>query len=1051
MVHSMGCCVTPVSALRQRRILGAAFVLWLVAGLEITPAAEQVEADHAEKRAKGLAIFQKDVRKVLIQHCLKCHGGDETESEFDITDRDRLLKGGLKGPAIVSGKSKDSLLYKLITHQKKPHMPAEADRLPDAVIARIAEWIDLGAPFDASLTATPDGTAAWTRKVVDDKARQHWAFQPLRRVEPPVVKSEAWCRTPIDRFILAKQESAGIQPNAPASKSQLIRRAYFDLIGLPPSPADVEAFLNDSSPAAFDKVLDKLLANPAYGERWGRHWLDLSRFGESHGFEHDTDRPTAYHFRDFVIKALNMDLPYDTFVKWQIAGDEYEPNNHLAMMATGYLAAGVHSTQITANEVEKHRYDEMDDMLATIGTSMLGLTFGCARCHDHKFDPIPQADYYRLLTAFTTTVRSEPELDTEPAAYAKAKIAFDAEHTPFVAAVQKYEADQLPAKFDAWEQTRRTNPSTALPQWILAEPTKLTSAGGATFAKQPDGSYLVGGNKANNDTYTFVVETNLKGITAIRLEALSDPSLVKGGPGRADNGNFALSELTVAVAPKSDRAAEKPIKLKNARATFEQKGLPVAAVIDDNPTSAWAVDPEFGKNHAAAFDTSEPVGTDGGSVLTFTLRFNNNVKHAIGRPRLSLTTASVPLELQGSSIPQAIQLALNSPIDKRSADQTAALLKWFAPLDAGWKKLNDEAQAHAAKTPKPNLVKAMISSEGVPAVRLHTQGGDFLPETHFLRRGDPTQKEGVAAQGFLQVLMPAAGAEKRWQSPPPTDRKTSFRRTALAEWLTDVDHGAGKLLARVIVNRLWQHQLGTGLVATPSDFGTRGEKPVHAELLDWLATALIRNGWRLKPIQKLIMTSAVYQESSGWSEASANVDRDNKLIWRRPTSRLESEVIRDSILSVTGALDATMFGPGTLDESSRRRSIYFTVKRSKLIPMMQVFDAPDALQGLAERAETTIAPQALMLLNNPHIRQHARNFAKRLADMPSAAPDVTIRAAYLTALGRPPSADEAADSVTFLTQQTTSYSTAGKPDARDLALADFCQALLCLNEFVYVE
>jgi cytochrome c553 len=1048
----------PPTVLPRFGTVAAVGCLTCVLGWHVTVAADdapkaktEVEADHAAKRAKGLAIFQKDVRQVLIQHCLRCHGGDETESEFDITDRDRLLKGGLKGAAVVSGKSRESLLFKLISHQKKPHMPAEADKLPDAVIARIAEWIDLGAPFDASLTATPDGTAAWTRKVVSDDVRQHWAYQPLRRVDPPAVKNQTWCRTPIDRFILAKQEAAGIQPNPPATKIQLLRRAYFDLIGLPPSPADVEASLNDSSPDAFDKVLDKLLANPAYGERWARHWLDLSRFGESHGFEHDYDRPTAFHFRDFVIKALNMDLPYDQFVKWQLAGDEYEPQNHLAMMATGYLAAGVHSTQITANEVEKHRYDEMDDMLATIGTSMLGLTFGCARCHDHKFDAIPQADYYRMLTTFTTTVRSELDLDTDPAGYAKAKAAFDAEHAPFVAALQKYEAEQLPGQFKTWDETRRTNPSLAVPQWILAEPAKLTSAGGATFAKQPDGSYLVSGKNVNNDTYTFVVETELKGITAIRLEALSDPSLAKGGPGRADNGNFALSDLTVTSAPKSDPSAAKPVKLKNARATFEQKGLPVAAVIDDNPQSAWAVDPEFGKNHAAAFDLAEPVGTNGPTVLTFTLKFNNNTKHAIGRPRLSLTTSPVPLELQGPSTPQAIQLALDLPADKRSAEQTASLLKWFGPLDAGWTKLNDELQAHAAKAPKPALAKALISSEGTPAVRLHTQGGDFLNETHFLRRGDTSMKEGVAAQGFLQVLMPGPDAEKRWQLPPPTGSKTSFRRTALAEWLTDVDRGAGKLLARVIVNRLWQHHLGTGLVATPSDFGVRGEKPTHPELLDWLATELIRSGWRLKPLHKLILTSAVVQQSSGWSEANAAVDRDNKLIWRLPSSRLEAEVIRDSILSVTGTLDATMFGPGTLDEASRRRSIYFTVKRSKLIPMMTVFDAPDALSGLPERAETTIAPQALMLLNNPQIRQHSGNFAKRIAGTASDSLDVTIRSAYLTALGRPPSADEAADSVAFVTQQIASYSTAGKPDARELALTDFCQALLCLNEFVYVE
>src|SRR5262245_14653870 len=292
----------------------------------------------------------------------------------------------------------------------------------------------------------------WTETVVAPEARQFWAFQPLRRHAPPVVKETGLSRTPIDRFVLEKLEAKGLSPNPPADKIQLIRRAYFDLAGLPPPPSAVIAFLNDGSADAWSNLLDRLLASPQYGERWARHWLDISRFAESHGFEHDSDRPTAYLFRDFVIRALNEDIPYDTFVKWQIAGDEFEPDNNLALMATGFLAAGVHSTQITKNEVERHRYDEMDDMLATTGSAMLGLSIGCARCHDHKFDPIPQGDYYRLLSTFTTTVRSELELNLDPAGYKNAKAAFDAEHAPFGAALQKFEAEQLPGRLAAWEK-----------------------------------------------------------------------------------------------------------------------------------------------------------------------------------------------------------------------------------------------------------------------------------------------------------------------------------------------------------------------------------------------------------------------------------------------------------------------------------------------------------------------------------------------------------------------------------------------------------------------
>ncbi len=345
-----------------------------------------VDKDHAVKMARGLDLFKKHVRPILVSQCLECHGGKKTQGELDITDRDRLLKGGERGPAFISGDSKKSLLYLLITHQKKSFMPYEKKKLSAEAIQHVAAWIDNGAPYDSPLVERKD-SKAWITKVLDAESRKHWAYQPLLKAEPPKVQQEAWIHTPVDRFILSKLEAKGIKPNEPAQKRQLIRRAYFDLAGLPPSPDEVDAFVKDTSPDAFARLIDQLLASPHYGERWARHWLDLVRFAESHGFEHDYDRPTAYHYRDFVIQALNEGLPYDTFVKWQLAGDEIAPTNNLALKATGFLAAGVHSTQITKNEVEKHRYDELDDILGTTGTSMLGLTFGCAlprpqvRCH----------------------------------------------------------------------------------------------------------------------------------------------------------------------------------------------------------------------------------------------------------------------------------------------------------------------------------------------------------------------------------------------------------------------------------------------------------------------------------------------------------------------------------------------------------------------------------------------------------------------------------------------------------------------------------------------
>jgi hypothetical protein len=393
--------------------------------------------------------------------------------------------------------------------------------------------------------------------------------------------------------------------------------------------------------------------------------------------------------------------------------------------------------------------------------------------------------------------------------------------------------------------------------------------------------------------------------------------------------------------------------------------------------------------------------------------------------------------------PEAVRAALALPAEKRTPDQAAAVLKWYAPQDAEYAKLQKTERDHAAKGPKPNKVKALASSEGLPPIRLHSQGADFLNETHFLRRGDPGQKAGVAHVSFLQALMPGAEAQTKWVKPAPPGSRLSYRRTAFADWLTDTQAGAGNLLARVIVNRLWQQHFGRGIVATVSDFGTRGEPPTHPELLDYLAGELIRNGWKLKPIHKLIVTSAAYRQSSASDPARAKADPDNKLVWRQPVRRLQAEVIRDSILFVGGRLNTTMYGPGTLSEESPRRSIYFTVKRSKLIPSLVVFDAPDGTVGVGDRPSTTVAPQSLHLMNNAHVRAAAYGLAKRATNDGKASDAEAVTRAYQTALCRAPTKEEMADALDFLKAQGQA--------ARDTAMADLCQVLFCLNEFLYVE
>lgn len=1014
-----------------------------------------VAPDHAARRTHGLTLFKTQVRSILKEHCVSCHGEHEVQGKLDLTTQDGLLKGGERGPAVVIGRGDKSLLTRLVSHQHEPIMPKDAEKLTPAQIALIVEWIDSGAPYDEPLIVRNEETLHWTERKVAAAAKDFWSFRPLNRSKPPeAIDAQGWGTSPIDRFILAKLDEVNLVPNDKVGKETLVRRVSFDLTGLPPTPDELQEFLADSRPDAYERLVDRLLANPHYGERWGRRWLDLARFAESHGFEHDYDRTTAFHYRDFVVQALNAGMPYDQFVRWQIAGDEIAPDDRLAMMATGFLAAGVHSTQITKNEVEKHRYDEMDDMLGTIGTSMLGLTIGCARCHDHKFDAIPQADYYRLLSTFTKTIRSEVELDFDPAGYQRARTEFDIERAPFEKAVQDYETKTLPERFIHWQRTESdTVTGTA---WLVPIGIKFQSEGNAIFNPQDDASWLVTGPNPANDRWTITFDTNLKGIRSIRLEALADPSLAQSGPGRAANGNFGLSDFKVVAAPLAGSAdtvqGSVPIRLTSAKATFEQNGLPVAAAIDENPGSSWAVDPEFAKDHAAVFATTESFGFEGGTRVTVTLKFNSNVQHSIGRPRLTISTRSDLPATTGGALGELIRTLIKQPFAELGEEQKAQVLNWYKTRDPGWKTVDARRAEHAGLAPKPRLQKVLVASEGLPPVTLHTQAeAEFLNETHFLRRGEPNNKESVASQGFLQVLMANPDAPQLFQSQVPAGSRTSFQRASLTNWLVDREAGAGNLFARVISNRLWQHHLGRGIVATPSDFGTRGDRPTHPELLDWLARELVRHQWELKPIHRAILTSSVYQQGCDTDEVRASIDRGNERLWHRPRRRLEAEVIRDALLFASDLLDDRMYGPGRLDEGHRRRSLYFMIKRSQLMPAMTVFDAPDGTTPIADRSETTIAPQALLLMNNPLAREASREFAKRLTGQTDTTLDRSVRLGYSIALSRQPTAEELTSSIQFIQRQAESYGRTESVEGTMQAFKDFCQILFCLNEFVYLD
>ncbi|HUG92287.1 MAG TPA: DUF1553 domain-containing protein, partial [Planctomycetaceae bacterium] len=713
------------------------------------------------------------------------------------------------------------------------------------------------------------------------------------------------------------------------------------------------------------------------------------------------------------------------------------------------------------------RQDELDEVVETVGAAFLGLTVGCARCHDHKFDPIPQADYYRFLSTFTTTVRSNIELDLNPGETRRRQSEWEREHKPLAEALAAFERDQLPRRFVKWldeaEQLEGAWRKTI--DWVVLQPEKIESAGGATFKPLDDGSFLVEGNNPDHDTFTITGRFSHRIVRALRVEALSDPSLPQGGPGRAANGNFGLSEVSVSVlppaptpcTPENRDAPPRPVPLVNPRATFEQNdgNLAVAAAIDGNPQTGWAVDPQFGKDHAAVFEIRKADADSWSEPWIIRLQFAVNKQHAIGRLRVSVSLRESP-PLDGRTLPQKVAMALDQIEGHGSAQilepaEHQTLLDWYKRQDSEWVQLNEPLQQSLTNKPQPTLTQVMVASEGFTPIRHHTQGADFFERTHFLKRGDCDQKDGVADPGFLQVAMRHPEGTGRWREEPPEGWRTSYRRRSLANWITDTQHGPGHLLARVIVNRLWHHHFGRGLIATPNDFGTQGERPSHPELLDWLAVKLIESGWRLKPIHKLIMTSAAYRQSAEFDAAKSKADPLNTLVWRYAPRRLEAEIIRDAMLAASGTLDPAMYGPGTLDEGHTRRSIYFMIKRSKLVPMLVIFDTPEPLVSVGQRPATTIAPQALLFLNNEHVRAWTKRFAARLAPAAERSLEDAVTEGYRIAVARRPTEGELHETVAFLERQQASYASAGQTDARELALADFCQVLVSLNEFIYVD
>jgi Protein of unknown function (DUF1553)/Protein of unknown function (DUF1549)/Planctomycete cytochrome C len=986
-----------------------------------------------------VAFFEQKIRPVLLSACYECHSAEakakgKLKGGLFLDTRAALLTGGDEGPALVPGKPDDSLLIKALRWAREDlHMPPKK-KLPPEVIADFEKWIAMGAPDPRT------GEVAKARREISiPQGRDYWAFRPLKPVPVPTVKNATWAKTPVDRFILAQQEKAGVTPSRPIGREQLLRRVTFDLTGLPPKPEEVAAFAADTSPQALASVVNAALAKSAYGERWGRHWLDIVRFAESGGYEFDGFRPGAYHYRDWVIRALNDGMPYDQFIRWQLAGDKLRPDSVEGASATGFLVAGPYPGQITAKTIERIRYDQLDDMVSTIGSGFLGLTLGCVRCHEHKYDPIPQADYYGIAAALARTVHGELKIDRQHEETQRKLAAHKLAGEPLLAALKRFESDEFPARFAKFLATEAASPTNSAP-WQMCDVTSATATSAALVIAR-DSSVRYVGNKAKDDTYTVKAVTYQRGLRAFRLDALADDASPAKGPGLSENGNFVLSELKVTARPLDPKSKAKPVtaKLKGTAATFEQKNYPLAAVTDNKRGSGWAVAPEFGKDHAAIFQIEgEPLGFEGGTELEFQLVFKGFF--GLGKLRLGFSNGESPATLADAQVEQAVRelhLTLAATGGTLNATNQTALFRWFTRFDAEAERLQAAVRDHDAKTPKPDLV-AVYSTKA---------GGQ---DVHLLRRGEVDSKVSKANPNYLQVLNTAAEGEKRWLPKPEADA-----RVALGDWLTDAEHGAGSLLARVMVNRLWHHHFGRGLVATPNDFGVQGKPPTHPELLDWLAGEFVRGGWQLKPLHQLITASAVYQQGAELKPANLKADPENKLWWHRPARRLEAEAIRDALLSVGGKLEDKLYGPSETNYESPRRSVYLRVKRSELIPFLTLFDAPEPAASVGERGATTLPTQALAMMNSTFVRDIADRLTKRVLK-PDMEPATAITEASRIALGRAPTATELARLVKFFEQQRELL---GPPatDAKaaaaqtNRALTETSLVLLCMNEFIYVD
>jgi hypothetical protein len=944
--------------------------------------------------AKDSTQFAAQVRPILAARCYSCHGPNIQQNGLRLDSLQTILKGSDSGKIVVPGHSQNSRLISRLLAQERPMMPYGGPQLPPNEIATIRNWIDAGAPG-------PDSTTP----LAAVKAPRHWSYIKPVRPALPEVKNAAWCRNPIDHFILARLEHERLKPAPPASKNTLLRRVYLDLTGLPPSPQEVAAFVADQSPDAYEKVVDRLLASPHYGERWARPWLDLARYADSNGYEKDRRR-TAWEYRDWVSRALNQDMPFREFTIEQIAGDMLPNPTKDQLIATGFNRNSM-INQEGGIDIDEYYWYSLVDRVSTTASVWLGSTLACAECHNHKFDPFTQKDYYRFL-AFFGNIKHQPaedsggrwmdegELELPTPEQAERSNEIRARMAKLESALDT-QTPELDRAQKSWEAAVAASES----QWAALEPGRYESAGGATLKLLGDGSILATGKNPQADTYTIAARSKLSSITAIRLEALPDETLPQGGPGRDSEGNFFLSDFDIQIAGK-------PVVWKSARADESQKGYSVENLTKKKPgvLSGWAIDMDDKKplRRQAVFIPRDTLTVPAGSVLTITMK--HQMRHSsrnLGRFRISVTAAADPELIV--EMPARLR-----PMLPEQKESLAAAYREVAPsLDSARKQMADL---------RMELRKLGIAS----AMTLSEAGGFARPSTNIRERGTFTSKGDLVYADVPSAL-----------GSLPKDAMPN--RLGLAEWLVSDDN---PLTARVTVNHFWETLFGHGLVETSEDFGTQGDPPTHPELLDWLATEFMQNGWSMKKIQRLMVTSAAYREDSRVTPDLVARDPYNKLYARGPRLRVEAEMVHDMALAEGGLLSSKMYGPSAFPyqpegiwdipyntdkwiesqgEDRFRRSVYTFMRRSAPYPSLATYDAPSREFCTVRRVRTNTPLQALTSLNDPYFFAAAQAMAKRMETEGGQSPADRIRYGFLLTVSRQPSPTELEKVLSFYNQQ----------------------------------